>query len=74
LTIKDDSYLKELAKNTGEGIDFVVESFTNYSYNKGLMRMYLDNNNIIMDAGMDGVSGKRNLTVILHNILKRSGE
>lgn len=74
LTIKDDKYLKDMAKRTGQQIDFIVESFTNYSYNKGLMRMHLDSNNIVLDASLDGISGKRNLTVVLHDVLKRSGK
>ena len=67
LTIKDDRYLAGLARGSGQSIDILVESFKNYNYNKGVMKLVLNRDNLTFDIALDGVSGKRNLNIVIHD-------
>ena len=67
LTIKDKSYLENIARGSGQSLDILVENFKNYHYNKGAMNLSLDDENLILDIALDGEAGKRNFTVTMHN-------
>jgi hypothetical protein len=69
LTINDDRYLKEVARNSGQSFDILVESFKNYHYNKGTANLSLDKGNLIFKIDLDGASGKRQLNVTVHNLI-----
>jgi len=73
LTISDTQYLEGLARNSGRSLDILVESFKNYHYNKARLVLSIDSGDLIFNADLEGESGKRNLTVVLHDFnLRRS--
>ena len=74
LVIKDTRFLENLARNYEQPLDILVESFKDYHYNIGTMRLSLDKENLILDVALDGDAGKRNLNIILHNFVLRKGE
>lgn len=67
LVIKDDSFLKDLAKKSDQSLDIIVESFKDYHYNTGMMKLYLDKGNLVFDIALEGERGKRNLNITLHD-------
>ncbi len=67
LTIKDLSFLENMARSSGQALDLVVESFKNYRYNKGTTTISLQDNNIIFIVDFDGNTGKRSLNIVLHD-------
>jgi hypothetical protein len=67
LEIKDKQLLEAMAKNTGQSLEMVVESFKDYHYNKGDMRLGLEGSNLVFDMQLDGTQGKRNINIILHD-------
>ncbi|MBI4335875.1 MAG: YdbH domain-containing protein, partial [Candidatus Omnitrophica bacterium] len=68
LIIKDMSFLENMAKRANTPVDIVVESFKNYQYNNGGMRVSLEGGNLILDIALDGPAGKRSFNVILHGV------
>jgi len=66
LTITDDKFLNNVAKSSGQSLDILVESFKNYQYNTGLMKLSLEEGNLVFNVALDGDAGKRNLTIVLH--------
>ena len=71
LTIKDKSYLEKIARNSGKSLDILVESFKNYHYNNGMVKLSLQEGNLIFNIAMEGETGKRNLAITLHNFRLR---
>jgi len=67
LTIKDTEFLEKVARNSRQPLEVLVESFKNYQYNTGVVKLFLENDNLILDIALEGEAGKRNLTVTLHN-------
>ncbi|MDD2689762.1 MAG: YdbH domain-containing protein [Candidatus Omnitrophica bacterium] len=67
LTIKDEQYLKEIARNSNQSLEILLESFKNYHYNKGAMNLHLEGRDLVMDVALNGPSGKFNLKVIIHD-------
>lgn len=67
LVIKDDRFLKNMAQKTQQSLDLIVESFKDYQYNNGVMKLSLDQGKIILDVALEGETGKRNLNIILHD-------
>jgi hypothetical protein len=67
LSIVDTKFLEGMARNSGESLDLLVESFKNYRYNEGVIKLSLDKNNLILEAALEGEAGRRNLTVTIHN-------
>ncbi len=67
LTVKDEQYLKDVARNSNQPLEILLESFKNYHYNKGVMSLRLDGGNLVMDIVLNGQSGKFNLKVIIHD-------
>ncbi|MGD9015028.1 MAG: YdbH domain-containing protein, partial [Candidatus Omnitrophota bacterium] len=74
LIIKDTQFLENLARNSKQPLDIFVESFQDYEYNTGIIRLALDKGNLILDIALDGEAGKRNLNITLHDFrLKQEG-
>lgn len=67
LTIKDVKFLENLAAKSGESMDILMESFTNYSYNTAVLKLSLDKGDLICNIALEGPSGKRNLDITLHD-------
>lgn len=74
LVIKDTKFLENMARNSRQPMDLLVESFKNYEYNKGLMGLSLEGNNVILKIGLEGKTGKRDLNVVLHDFSLGKGE
>jgi hypothetical protein len=73
LVIKDTSFLENMAKNSGQSLDVLMESFKQYQYDIGLMRLSADADNLMLDIILEGSSGKRNFNVVLHGFLSKKG-
>jgi len=74
LVIKDTRFLENLARNSKQPLDILMESFKDYHYNTGMMRLYLDRGNLVLDMELNGEAGRRNLNITLHDFrLKRGG-
>ena len=73
LIINDKTFLENVAKQSNQSLDIIVESFRNYNYNNGIINLAIENNNLVMDMKLDGKTGKRNLSVVLHDF-KRGKE
>lgn len=67
LTITDNQFLERMARNSQQYLDIVVESFRNYRYNKGVMKLSLEQGNLILDAELDADAGRRNINITLHD-------
>jgi hypothetical protein len=67
LTITDMAFLENLAKDSKQDVNLIIESFKNYQFSKGDVSLYLAGNNLILEVSFEGAQGKRNLTVALHN-------
>lgn len=65
--IKDANFLKNLARNSGQPLDIVVESFKNYHYNKGNLKVTLEKGNLFLDIALDGENGRRDINIVLHD-------
>ena len=71
LTIKDTGFLEKIARNSNQPLDILVESFKDYHYNNGVMRLSLEGDNLILVIDLEGETGKRNLNIIVHNFKLR---
>jgi len=67
LTISDTQYLEKMARNSSQSLDILVESFKDYRYNNGRLNLSLEQGNPVFDVILEGETGKRNLSVILHD-------
>ncbi len=70
LIIKDKTFLENVAKQSNQSLDIIVESFRNYNYNNGVIKLFMENGNISLNLKLDGDAGKRSLTVVLHDFKK----
>ena len=74
LVIVDTKFLENIAQSTHQPVDLVVESFKDYHYNVGTMNLSLENNNVMLRISLDGRTGKRDLSVVLHGFgIKKEG-
>jgi hypothetical protein len=73
LTIQDTRFLENMSKDSGQSLDILMESFKQYQYNIGLMKLSADGGNLILDIALEGASGKRNFNVVLHDFLPKKG-
>jgi len=64
--IKDRRWLERLSWGSNQSLDILVESFKNYNYNTGVIKLSLEKNNLILGLALDGDAGKRNLDIIVH--------
>lgn len=67
LLIKDKRFLENMARNTNQSLNLLVESFQNYHYNTGRVKLFLDKEDVVLDAVLGGELGKRNLEIRLHD-------
>jgi len=67
LTIKDTAYLEGIARSSSQPMDLLVESFKNYRYNTGIMKLSFEKDNLILDIVLEGEAGRRNISVTLHD-------
>ena len=67
LVITDEGFLKDLAAQTQQSLEMLTESFKHYRYDTGIVKLRLDQGNVILDVALDGNNGKRNLDITLHN-------
>ena len=67
LTIKDATYLEGIARSSSQSMDLLVESFKNYRYNTGIMKLSFEKESLILNIVLEGEAGRRNLSVILHD-------
>lgn len=74
LTITDKRMLENLARTSQQSMDILVESFRNYHYNIGTIKLGLDNGNLILDVSLEGEAGKRNLNIIVHEFKIGGGD
>jgi len=70
LIIKDKTFLENIAKQSNQSLDIIVESFRNYNYNDGIIKLGMESGNLAMDMSLDGKAGKRSLTIVLHDFNK----
>lgn len=70
LAIRDAKFLENMARSTRQPMDLLLESFKNYCYNTGLMSLSFEDGNIILKVELEGEAGKRNLNVILHDVIR----
>jgi len=70
LVINDKTFLENVAKQSNQSLDIIVESFRNYNYNNGIIKLFMENGNIGLDLKLDGNSGKRSLVIVLHDFKK----
>ncbi len=74
LIIKDTKFLENMARNTNQSLDLLVENFKNYHYNTGTIKLFLENNNLALDTALDGETGKRDINIILHDFKLKKEE
>lgn len=67
LTIKDTKFLENIARSSQQPLDLLVESFKDYHYNKAMMIVYFDKGNLNFDIAMDSETGKRSLSITIHD-------
>ena len=67
MVIKDETVLKNMAKAADQPLDILMESFKDYHYNTGVMKLGKAQDDLSLDVALDGEKGKRNLTVTLHD-------
>ncbi|MCX5687407.1 MAG: YdbH domain-containing protein [Candidatus Omnitrophica bacterium] len=65
--IKDKTFLENVAKQSNQSLDIIVESFKNYNYNNGIITIGMESGNLAMNLQLDGKTGKRSLTMVLHD-------
>ncbi len=68
LVIKDNEFLKNIARRSNQSLDIVIESFKNYHYNVGQLRLSLEEDRVIFDMAFDGAAGKRDIYITLHTM------
>jgi len=66
VTIKDTQFLQNMARSSKLPANIVVDSFKDYHYNIGVVRMVMDHGDLVLDVALDSATGKRNLKVDLH--------
>jgi hypothetical protein len=71
LEIKNEEFLKNIARNSQQPLDIVIASFKDYHYNVGALRVALEKSDLVFDAALDGETGKRNINITLHDFLLR---
>lgn len=73
LVIKDTGFLENMAAASKQPVEIVVASFKDYHYNNGVIKLSLNKGDLLMNAVLEGETGKRDLEVLIHDIFKRKG-
>ncbi|TAN60771.1 hypothetical protein EPN16_04575 [bacterium] len=71
LVITDRSFLENISRASGQSFEMLVESFRNYRYNTGILKLSLDKGNLIFDITLDGEAGRRKLDIVAHDFSLR---
>jgi hypothetical protein len=66
MIIKDAKLLENISRSSQQPLDILMESFKDYHYNTGIMRLSKQKDNIVLDIALDSEAGKRNLNITLH--------
>jgi hypothetical protein len=69
LIIKETRFLENMAKSSKQSLDLIMETFSNYRYTIGRMRVSLDGGDLLLDIALEGEAGKRTFNVILHDFI-----
>ena len=67
LTITDERILEAMAKNTGQALGFMVESFRDYRYNTAKAGLGIKDGDMILNVAMDSEAGKRDFDIVWHD-------
>ena len=67
LTITDKRILENLARTSQQSLDILVESFKNYYYNIGIVKLGMEEGNLVVDVRLNGEGGARNLNIVVHD-------
>jgi len=70
MIITDTKFLENMARGSGQQLDIIVESFKNYHYTNGNVSVSLQGGDLVLDTGLEGETGKRDLSVTLHDFSK----
>ena len=71
MVVRDETVLKNMAKASDQPLDILMESFKDYHYNTGVMKLGKAQDDLSLDIALDGEKGKRNLMVTLHDFSLR---
>jgi hypothetical protein len=66
LIIKDEVLLESIAAKTKQPIEFIRQSFQDYRYSTGTVKVSLGTDGLAFDIDMEGEKGKRAIKVIVH--------
>jgi hypothetical protein len=61
--IKDQKFVKTIAANSNQSLQLVSDSFKDYRYSEGLLKLYLQDGNLIIKADLDGEKGRRDFLI-----------
>ncbi len=67
LIIKDKRVIQTIAKSTKQSFDAVVESFKDYHYGKGDIRLGLEGKDLRVGIFLEGEQGKRSIDITVHD-------
>jgi hypothetical protein len=71
MVVRDETMLKNMAQAADQPLDILMESFKDYHYNTGVMKVGKVKDDLSLDIALDGEKGKRNLSVTLHDFSLR---
>jgi len=71
LIIKDKQFLERMAAGTNQSLNIIVENFRDYHYNTGIIKVGLEQGNIVLGAELEGLAGKRSLEIVLHDFFTK---
>ncbi|HOX10260.1 MAG TPA: YdbH domain-containing protein [Candidatus Omnitrophota bacterium] len=64
--IKDEEFIRNLAKQAKQPVEVIRDSFQNYKYTSGALSVSKDKDAILLHLLMEGTQGKRDLTIAFH--------
>lgn len=70
LVIADEAILEAVAERTGQPLDIIRDSFKDYRYTSGTVGLSLEEGSVVLEIALEGDKGKRNISVILHDVAK----
>lgn len=66
IALYDDTMIKNIAQASRQPIEIIAEGFRDYQYATGTVSMRTETLGIIVRLLLEGVAGKRDLTIVLH--------
>ncbi len=70
LVIKDQNFFEYIANSTHQPLEVIIAGFQNYRYTLGNAKLYLQNDQLMLDIVLDGLQGKFSLNIALHDFQK----